>query len=101
MVNHSWPGNILELKSSIEKAVLCRQGNIITVEDLPRQVLNPLTPGPSQQPVAIKSLEAVEKQAIAQAWDYYDGCINQMTAALQIGRTTLWRKLKKYQIAKR
>ena len=49
----------------------------------------------------ILSLEALEKQAIQHAWEAFDGRSNEIADALQIGRSTLWRKLKKYQISKK
>ncbi|NOI26312.1 hypothetical protein F0243_24540 [Vibrio mediterranei] len=44
----------------------------------------------------ILTLEEVEKKAIIQAWNMFDGKMQDMAKALNIGRTTLWRKIQKY-----
>lgn len=96
---YSWPGNISELQNKIEKIVLNRNDDMITIDDLPNQFLsNPIEKDMYGAPY-VQSLEAMEKQAIQKAWEVFDGRIHDIAAALQISRTTLWRKLKKYNIS--
>src|SRR5205807_5672954 len=38
MQNYSWPGNVRQLESAIERAILLCEGDLITVEDLPTEV---------------------------------------------------------------
>src|SRR5206468_8099564 len=38
MVDYSWPGNVRQLESAIERAILLCEGDQITVEDLPLEV---------------------------------------------------------------
>lgn len=98
LYNYSWPGNISELQNKVEKIVLNRNDDLITIDDLPNQFLAaPIEKDMHGSPY-IQSLEAMEKQAIQKAWEVFDGRINDIASALQISRTTLWRKLKKYNI---
>ncbi|MFT5807829.1 MAG: transcriptional activator for dhaKLM operon [Moritella dasanensis] len=99
LYRYSWPGNIPELQNKIEKIVLNRNDDMITTDDLPNQFLSsPIEKDMYGLPY-VQSLEAMEKQAIKKAWEVFDGRIHDIAAALQISRTTLWRKLKKYNIS--
>ncbi|GLO60329.1 sigma-54-dependent Fis family transcriptional regulator [Vibrio sp. MACH09] len=98
---YSWPGNIAELHNKVEKIVLNRRRNLIDIDDLPEQLLSNKVDNDSESwDSSIQSLEAIERRAIKEAWEVFDGRINDIAAALKIGRTTLWRKLKKYEIGK-
>src|SRR5258705_89708 len=53
MVDYSWPGNVRQLESAIERAILLCGGHLITTEDLPlalRQEAGPAAPGMFQLP---------------------------------------------------
>ena len=38
MMDYSWPGNVRQLESAIERAILLCEGDQITIEDLPLEV---------------------------------------------------------------
>lgn len=42
LMDYPWPGNIRELQNAIEHAFVLVQGSILEVDDLPREVRNPL-----------------------------------------------------------
>src|SRR5882672_1956755 len=47
MLNYAWPGNVRQLESAIERAILLCEGDLITIEDLPlevRQEAGPASP---------------------------------------------------------
>ena len=46
------------------------------------------------------SLNEIEEQVIRESYQRYRGDISTMLQALGIGRTTLWRKLKRYGLSK-
>jgi DNA-binding NtrC family response regulator len=109
---HTWPGNVRELENAIERAVvLCRRPQIDD-EDLPENVTSALpTPqlvavgggasadGISEQsmPLAV-ALEEPERRIIEKALKR-NGYNRQATAAeLDINRTTLYKKMRKYQL---
>ncbi len=98
LIKYSWPGNITELKNKIEKTVLNRKADLIQLEDLPNSVLHDIDRKEDSWVASIQSLESLEKNAIIQALDAFDGRISDIAGALKISRTTLWRKIKKYNI---
>jgi transcriptional activator for dhaKLM operon len=96
---YPWPGNVRELESVIERAVMHASDGLIRAADLPENVrlghsLNPYSA--LLQPVI--SLEEAERDAIMRAGRACGGGISAMAALLGIDRTTLWRKLKRYNI---
>ncbi len=99
MQRYHWPGNVRELENAVERAVVLSRGRYVSPEDLPAQVLDDLSPEREQayQPMPLrKALQEPERRIIAGAlrahhWN------RQLTAeALQINRTTLYKKMKRY-----
>nr|NQU91480.1 sigma 54-interacting transcriptional regulator [Bacteroidota bacterium] len=93
LVEYNWPGNIRELQHAIESAVIFSESGIIQPDDL-------LMRQKVQEPSRGESLllSDVEKATIARAIDKYKG--NYTTAATELGisRTTLYLKIKKYDL---
>jgi DNA-binding NtrC family response regulator len=97
LYNYSWPGNIRELRNSIESAVVMCKGNIITVEDLPPSVVT------GEEGTYIKidlgvSLEEAERVIIESTLNYCNGNKSKTAEVLGIGRKTLHRKINEYDI---
>ncbi len=98
LINYSFPGNIRELENILEHAhVLCR-GNIIEIKHLPLEFLEKQTHNRSYISYEIKPLDSTEASIIKETLKRCGG--NRVIAAreLGIGRSTLWRKIKKYGI---
>ncbi|MCX7014956.1 MAG: sigma 54-interacting transcriptional regulator [Candidatus Sumerlaeota bacterium] len=109
-MRHAWPGNARELENALEYAfVLCRARQI-DVGHLPEemQTLAARPPAPtSSRPETINGsasgsttspLETAEADAIRAALRQSDGHLGRAARALNISRTTLWRKMKKHGI---
>jgi len=103
MQNYNWPGNVRELVNVIERAVvLCRDGRI-TTSDLPEKLFagqeNRTTVAASLGNASLKAaLTEPERQLIIHALES-TGWNRQKTAkALGINRTTLYKKMKRYDI---
>jgi DNA-binding NtrC family response regulator len=91
---HDWPGNVRELENAIERAVVVGKERQIMPEDLPILCHDPLlTPRNN-------SLKEVEKAHIRQILTDYDWNIARSAKTLGIDRSTLYSKIKKYEIGK-
>ena len=97
LLEYPYPGNIRELENIIEHACLICQGEIIQVEHLPLyvQARRPGGEGLSARALLPTGDEAalIRETLSAQHWN------RQATAKiLGLDRTTLWRKMKRYNL---
>jgi two-component system, NtrC family, response regulator AtoC len=98
LMNYSWPGNIRELRTAIEHAVVLCRGEKISGRDLPAPVRAGGQSGnPAPAPGGLTVREA-EKQLVIRALKETDG--NRTLAAKKIGmsRRTFHRKLHLYHL---
>jgi len=91
---YEWPGNVRELENAIERAVVVGKSRKIMPEDLPI-----FRPAPSETPPA-SSLREVEKRHISQTLQRNDWNIRRSAEILGIDRSTLYAKMKRYNIRK-
>lgn len=99
LCRYPWPGNVREFEMVLERAVYLGQDSVIHVVDLPEHVRNGrivTTHSPQPEPV-ITTAEA-EREAIIRAGWACQGHVSSMAQQLGIGRTTLWRKMKRLNI---
>ncbi len=100
-MKHNWPGNIRELENIIEYAVNMEPGTFINLGYLPPSLKisdDPLTPGSKENNTTLKE---IEREEIIRALNRYGWSTKGKLAAadaLGIGKTTLYRKLKEYEI---
>jgi DNA-binding NtrC family response regulator len=127
MLSYDWPGNVRELENCIQHMVAINSGPLLHVGDLPSNLQNHLlqkktqyltaaaastwqaptetaegTEAPAMFPAQsapIIPLMELERRAIMNALDYTKGDRAVAAHLLGIGRTTLYRKLKEYQLA--
>ncbi|HEY0377572.1 MAG TPA: sigma-54 dependent transcriptional regulator [Pyrinomonadaceae bacterium] len=101
MMDYSWPGNVRQLESAIERAILLCEGDLITVEDLPlevRQEARPTTEGAFKLPPEGISFEDVERSLIVQAMEQTDYNITKSAKLLGLTFRTLQYRLEKFGI---
>lgn len=107
LMRHEWPGNVRELQNCAERLATMNPGTDLRLEDLPTPVrysligqdmtgLAALSAAVGQRPIL--TLEEVERRAIMEALDQTKGDRALSAALLGIGRTTLYRKLKSYNL---
>jgi len=104
LISYDWPGNVRELENLMERLVILRGGNKITVDDLPakftlnrssiHKVKNKIDLPDSGMDLK-KILSDIEDSLILQALDKTSGNKNRASKLLQMNRTTLIEKMKK------
>lgn len=111
MLNYDWPGNIRELESTIERAVLIAEGEAINLADLPLSIrvvssqhedymptfdvkdfFNP------EQNKTVLPLEELKQMAVRHALEACQGNISEASVRLDISRSTMYRLLEVYNI---
>jgi len=104
MMNHSWPGNIRELYNMLESAYVMCKGKLLSRGCVPPGHLNlaegkPLkTAGPSASARMESISNMPEKERIIKTLEDNRYNVSVTASALGMGRTTLWRKMKSYDI---
>lgn len=107
-LNYNWPGNIRELRNTIEFAVMLNSGcESITWKDLPGELRMKLLyreelPAAEERYDPLnserKSIEDSEKSLYEKAVKMSGGNMSEAARVLKVGRSTLYRKLKKFNI---
>lgn len=92
LLNYSWKGNVRELIHTVEKAVILSDKNELGIDDFYLKKDHKTSPNIS------KRLEDVEKQTIEEVLEKHKGNLTKVAKELDISRTTLYLKLKKYEI---
>jgi DNA-binding NtrC family response regulator len=95
---YAWPGNVRELENVIERAVVLSQDRFIGIEDLPEAIKQDKN---QQQKtflsVSLKQARAEpEKRLIKQILEANNWNRQETAKSLQINRTTLYKKMKRY-----
>ncbi|MGA2602882.1 MAG: sigma-54 dependent transcriptional regulator [Verrucomicrobiia bacterium] len=98
LCGYNWPGNVRELENVVLQAVVLAKSSLIDAPDLPRRITEakPLAAVPSA--ALSDQLGEPEKQILVNALRHHGGNIKRTAETLQISRTTLYAKLKRYEI---
>ena len=99
LIDYDWPGNIRELENVIEHAFILCSSDIIQMEHLPKRLRN--KPGNNHENKALNKLrnkEQFERELILSTLDKTHGSRKQTAEELQMDTSTLWRKMKKYNL---
>ncbi len=124
---HDWPGNVRQLENAIFRAMVLADTPLLQPQDFPQisgllpdvsQLPETLTlPQPANDagperagaaPVAIfdehgdiRPVEAIERDLLQFAIDHYEGHMSEVSRKLGIGRSTLYRKVREYDLTVR
>lgn len=94
---YDYPGNVRELYNTVCRTVALADSSVISCEDLPvTPSAAPLTPVETAETMDMKEWE---KKIIVESIKRHPNNLAEVCKDLKIGRTTLWRKMKKYQIS--
>ena len=98
--NYSYPGNVRQLESALERAVLLCENNTITSEDLPPEMSQSSRPAAANDlfklPAEGINFEDVERSLIMQAMDRTDNNITKSAKLLGLTFRTLQYRLEKF-----
>jgi transcriptional regulator with PAS, ATPase and Fis domain len=98
-LDYHWPGNIRELKSVIESAVMVSDGEYMTITDLPMNLQQYATGHRDEIGTrAIRNIEEGEKALIEDALRQTNGNKAKAAEALGISTRTLYRKIEKFAL---
>ena len=102
--DYSYPGNIRQLESALERAILLCENDTITTEDLPPEMTTGSRPAASgdifKLPVEGVNFEDVERSLIMQAMDRTDNNITKSAKLLGLTFRTLQYRLEKFGFKK-
>jgi two-component system NtrC family response regulator len=94
--HHNWRGNIRELRNVLERACILADDEILTIDHLPLDIQfetwNPHQSAPSF------AISEMEKQHIRKVLAYTEGNKTKTAELLGIGLTTLYAKIKEYNL---
>lgn len=90
---YNWPGNIRELKNIIERSVILNDDGQLTAKDLPAELQS------GGITYSTFDLAGVEKMHIQKVLKHTHGNKTEAARLLNIGLTTLYRKIEEYQLA--
>ena len=102
LTEYAWPGNIRELENTMERCVALAFGKTISFHDLPPNLQRESAPAAKsmspRENEGRMTLKELEKNYILETLEACDWNYEQVCKELAIGRTTLWRKLKEYDL---
>lgn len=101
-LRYSWPGNIRELESAMERAVILSSGEVITPGVLPSQLRDRDTREAPQAPdlTLDEALARYEKQILLKTLEHLHWNRQYTARALGISRTTLFNKMRRFALLK-
>ena len=90
LLARDWPGNVRELRNAADRLVL-------GIQPAPSGRAGEAAPARSLK----ERVEQFERAAIAEALERHDGAVSSAADELQIGKATLYEKIKRYGLAER
>ena len=98
---HSWKGNIRELKNVIERSVILADNETLNLENLPidlQQIMSKNLSSIDNKKLSTFDLTIAEKIHIQKVMNFTNGNKTETAKLLNIALTTLYRKLEEYKI---
>lgn len=96
---HSWKGNIRELKNVIERSVILTDDTVLINDSLPIELQKFSTNGAKEKILSAFDLASAEKLHIQKVLNYTNGNKTKTAELLNIALTTLYRKIEDYQLS--
>jgi DNA-binding NtrC family response regulator len=97
LLDHPWPGNVRELENAIERALVTCKTGVLSAESF-AFLTRPAAEGSALPPGL--TLQEVEKRYVAETLSRLSGNVKAAAESLGIDRSTLYEKIKRYEIAR-
>jgi DNA-binding NtrC family response regulator len=94
---YHWPGNVRELQHAIERAIIMCDSNLLQPDDFYLSAIKQPKPVGDTE-FDSYNLEEIERAIINKVLKQYQGNISQAAAELGITRTSLYRRMEKYDL---
>jgi len=98
LMNHEWKGEIRELENVIERAVIFCNDNLISLKDLPANFKSPDLLHLADSGSLEESVKRLEREIITRTLESNEFNKEKCAEALQVGLSTLYRKMKELDI---
>lgn len=96
LMSYDWPGNVRELENCVQRALALGSGPEIQVMDLPSNLVYSMQNERGTR--HFSTLREIERDAIRQALEMTGGDRLRAAKLLGIGKTTVYRKIKEYDL---
>jgi DNA-binding NtrC family response regulator len=107
LMAYLWPGNVRELRNVVEGMVLLGEGDVLTMDDLPPEIVSPNAApmSPDSAPASPASLSTgrladSEREAIIAAMELEQGNFTRAARRLGIAKSTFYEKMKRHGIGR-
>lgn len=99
LMNHSWNGNIRELRNIIERSMIVCSENVLILENLPVEIQR-ANQQANESDFMDFDMATIERKHIIRMLEYTNGNKTEAARLMKIGLTTLYRKMEEYGIEK-
>jgi len=105
LIGFDWPGNVRQLRNTIESMVVVDYDDVLDLDDLPVEFSDPSPAAPTSETggqglagLVGKPLNDIERLFIGETLKLTGGNREEAAGLLGIGERTLYRKIKEYQL---
>jgi PAS domain S-box-containing protein len=100
LLNYTYPGNIREMENILEHALILCQESVLRRKHLP-DYLRQRLPAAKSRPEKLEATTTSERTRILAALRRHSGNRSRTARALGLDRSTLWRKMQKYNLSEK
>ncbi len=95
LTQYHWPGNVRELQHAIERAIIMSDSETLQPDDF---ILSPQTKKVADIEIDTYNLDEIERSIIEKVLKHHQGNITQAAVDLGLTRTSLYRRMEKYDL---